>query len=103
MIIILVDDNLIGKRTGSLFGWMKLTTNSSDANLYAVTTLMQGNTSGCLIACASYVSSNSGPLQSWSTSAFEIGCGPGNIISPVWKWARKHHQSRRPQAYFIHF
>ena len=48
---------------------MKLTTNGSDANLYAVTSQTQGNTSGCLVACGSYVSGDSGPLQSWSTSA----------------------------------
>ena len=61
---------------------MKLTTNSSDANLYAVTSLTQGNTSGCLVACGSYVSGDSGPLESWSTSAFEIGSGPSGIICP---------------------
>ena len=61
---------------------MKLTTNGSDANLYAVTSLTQGSTSGCLIACGSYVSSDSGPLQSWSTSTFEIGSGPAGIIGP---------------------
>ena len=60
---------------------MKLTTNSSDVNLYAVTSLTQGNTSGCLVACGSYVSGDSGPLQSWSTSDFEIGNGPSSIIS----------------------
>ena len=59
---------------------MKLTTNGSDANLYAVTSLMQGNTSGCLIACGSCVSGDSGPLHSWSTSTFEIGSGPAGII-----------------------
>ena len=42
---------------------------------------MQGNTSGCLIACGSYVSGNSGPLKSWSTSTFEIRSGPASIIS----------------------
>ena len=89
MITILADDrrqsnfhHLIEKTTNKLFGLMKLTTNSSDANLYAVTGLTQGNTSGCLIACGSYVSGDSGPLQSWSTSAFEIGSGPAGIISP---------------------
>ena len=82
MIILLADDILIEKRTDGIFGLMKLTTNSSDDNLYAVTHLMQGKTSGCLIACCSYVSSNRGPLQSWSTSAFEIGSGLGGIISP---------------------
>ena len=61
---------------------MKLTMNGSDANLYAVTSQTQGNTSGCLVACGSYVSGDSGPLQSWSTSAFEIGSGPSGIISP---------------------
>ena len=61
---------------------MKLTTNGSDANLYAVMSLMQGNTSGCLVACGSYVLGDSGSLQSWSTSAFEIGSGPAGIIGP---------------------
>ena len=89
MITILDDDqrqrnfhNLIEKMTNRLFGLMKLTTNGSDAILYAVTSLTQGNTSGCLVACGSYVSGDSGPLQSWSTSAFKIGSGPAGIIGP---------------------
>ena len=89
MIAILADDrrqrnfhSLIEKTTSNLFGLMKLTTNGSDANLYAVTSLTQGNTSGCLIACGRYVSGDSGPLQSWSTSAYEIGSGTSGIISP---------------------
>ena len=89
MITILADNrrqrnfhHLIEKTTNHLFGLMKLTTNGSDANLYAVTSLMQSNTSGCLVACGSYVSGDSGPLQSWSTSAFEIGSGPAGIIGP---------------------
>ena len=89
MITILDDDcrqrnlhHLIEKTTNKLFGLMKLTTNGSDANFYAVTSLTQGNTSGCLVACGSYVSGDSGPLQSWSTSAFEIGSGPAGIIGP---------------------
>ena len=61
---------------------MKLTTNGSDANLYAVTSMTKGNNSGCLIGCGSYVSGDSGPLQSWSTSDFEIGSGPAGIIGP---------------------
>ena len=61
---------------------MKLMTNGSDANLYAVTSLTQGYTSGCLIACGSFVLGDSGPLQSWSTSAFEIGSAPASIIGP---------------------
>ena len=88
-IVILADDrrqrnfhSLIEKRTNNLFGLMKLTTNGSDANLYAVTSQTQCNTSGCLVACGSYVSGDSGPLQSWSTSAFDIGSGPSGIISP---------------------
>ena len=74
MISILANDqrqqnfhHLIEKTTNHLFGWRKLTTNGSDANLYAVTSLTQGNTSGCLVACGSYASGDSGPLQSWST------------------------------------
>ena len=89
MIAILANDrrqrnfhSLIEKMTNHLFGLMKLTTNSSDANLYAVTSLTQGNISRCLVACGSYVSGVSGPLQSWSTSTFEIGSGPDGIISP---------------------
>ena len=50
--------------------------------MYAVTSLTQGNTSGCVVACGSFVSGDSGPLQSWSTSASEIGSGPARIIGP---------------------
>ena len=89
MIVILADNhrqrnfnNLIDKTTGGLFGLMKLTTNGSDANLYAVTSLMKGNTSRCLVASGSYISSDSGSLQSWSNSEFEIGIGPAGIIGP---------------------
>ena len=89
MITILADDRrhnnfhrLIEKTTNGLFGLMKLTTNGSDANLYAVTSMTKGNNSGCLIGCGSYVSGDSGPLQSWSTSDFEIGSGPAGIIGP---------------------
>ena len=42
--------NLIEKTTDGLFRLMKLTTNGSDANLYAVTSLVEGNSSGCLNA-----------------------------------------------------
>ena len=42
---------------------------------------MKGNTSRCLIACGSYVSGDSGPLQSWSTIEFESGRGPSGIVS----------------------
>ena len=52
MIAILANDrrqcnfhSLIEETTNNLFGLMKLTTNGSDANLYAVTSLTQGNTS----------------------------------------------------------
>ena len=72
--------HLIEKTTNQVFGLMKLTTNGLDANLYAVTSLTQGNTSGCLIACGSYVSADISPLQNWSTSAFEIGSGPAGFI-----------------------
>ena len=89
MITIVADDRrhnnfhrLIEKTTNGLFGLKKLTTNGSDANLYAVTSMTKGNNSGCLIGCGSYVSGDSGPLQSWSTSDFEIGSGPAGIIGP---------------------
>ena len=61
---------------------MKLMTNGSEANLYAVSSLMQDNTSGYLVACGSYVLGDSGPLQSWSASAFQIGSGLAGIIGP---------------------
>ena len=75
--------NLIEKTTNGLFGLMKLTTNGSDANLYAVTSLMQGNTSGCLIACGSYMSGDSGPLQIGlqAHSRLEVD----QLASSVWK------------------
>ena len=89
MISILADDRRqrnfqhhIEESTNQLFGLMKLTTNGSDGNLYAVTSLTQGSTSGCLVACGNYVLGDSGPLQSSSTSAFEIGSGPAGIIGP---------------------
>ena len=47
--------HLIEKTTNELFGLMKLMTNGSDAKLYAVTSLTQGNTCGCLVALGSYV------------------------------------------------
>ena len=97
MITILADDHrkgnfhhLIEKTTNGLLGLMKLTTNGSDANLYAVTSMTQGNTSGCLIACGSYVSGDSGPLQSWSKIRDR-------------KWTSRHHWSGIPKAFFIHF
>ena len=88
MIAILANDrrqrnfhSLIEKTTNNLFGLMKLTTTGSDANLYTVTSPTQGNTSGCLVACGSYVSGDSGPLQSWSTSLRDL------------KWTIRHHLS----------
>ena len=32
--------------------------------------------------CGSYMSGDSGPLQSWSTITFKIGSGPASIIGP---------------------
>ena len=89
MLIVLVDDhrqgnfdNLIDKMDGVLFGLMKLTTNGSDTNLYAVSSLMKGNPSRCLVSYGSNVSGDSGCLQSWSTSKIKIGSGPAGIIGP---------------------
>ena len=69
-IAILADDrrqrnfhSLFEKTTNNLFGLMKLTTNGSDANLYAVTSQAQGNTSGCLVACGSYVQVTAVPCK----------------------------------------
>ena len=97
MIAILADDrrqrnfhSLFEKTTNHLFRLMKLTTNGSDANLYAVTSLTQGNTSGCLVAFGSYVSGDSGPLQSWSTSTFKIGSGPAFIIIRITPFTLQH-------------
>ena len=53
--------HLIEITTNELFRLMKLTINCSDANIYAVTSVTQGNTSGCLVACGSYVLGDSGP------------------------------------------
>ena len=89
MIVILADNrrkgnfhNLIEKTTDCLFGLIKLTTNGSGANLYSVTSVTPENTSGYLIASGSYMSGNSGTLQSWSTRTFKIGGGPASFIGP---------------------
>ena len=77
MIAILADDQRqrnfhspIAKTTNNLFVLMKLTTNGSDANLYAVTSQTQGNTSGCLVACGSYVSGDSGHCKVGQQASF---------------------------------
>ena len=90
MITILADNrrkgnfhSLIEKTTDGLFGLMKTTTNSSDANIYAVTSLTQGKTSGCLIACGSYVLGDSGPLQSGLQAHLRLEVD--QPASSVWK------------------
>ena len=76
------------------FSFEKLTPNGSDANLFAISSLCEGNTSTVLVACGSYVAGDQGPLQSWTTTTFKINDGPSFIahpdtehLSPV---ARKH-------------
>lgn len=55
----------------------------SDANMFSVVQLTEGNTTSCLIAAGSYVAGDGGPLQSWSTSTFSIHGGPSGISPPT--------------------
>lgn len=80
---------LIASTIGTDFVLDKLTPNGSDANLYAITSLTEGDTNLCLVACGSYVAGDKGPLQSWSTSGFSVKKGgpcavlnPANVPSP---------------------
>ena len=74
--------SIIQQMTRSYFSLEKLTPNGSDANLFAITSLSKGDTTGVLIGCGSYVSGDLGPLQSWSTSDFQINEGPSFIRTP---------------------
>jgi hypothetical protein len=65
----------------------------SDANLFAVVDLTEGDTESCVIAAGSYVAGDGGPLQSWSTNEFSVQRGPSGITSPkavVNKFTRSH-------------
>ena len=74
--------SIIQQMTRAYFSLEKLTPNGSDANLFAITSLSEGDTTGVLIGCGSYVSGDLGPLQSWSTSDFQIDEGPSFIRTP---------------------
>ena len=65
----------------------------SDANMFAVVQLTDGDTACCLIAAGSYVAGDGGPLQSWSTSTFSLVKGPSSITPPslvASKFTRSH-------------
>ena len=80
--------------TQGRFSFEKLTPNGSDANLYAITSLCQGNNSTVLVACGSYVAGDQGPLQSWTTTTFQINDGPSFVAHPesedISKFSKQH-------------
>lgn len=61
--------NIVSKNVGEDFRLEVLLSCGSQSNLYAISSLTDGDTTRCLTAAGSYVSGNRGPLQSWSTSA----------------------------------
>ena len=73
---------LIKESTNGQFSLEKLTPNGSDANLFAITSLSNGDSNGVLIACGSYVAGDLGPLQHWSTADFHVDDGPSFIVDP---------------------
>jgi Aminotransferase class-III len=50
----------------------RVMTCGSDANLYSIADLTQGDTGRCLVAAGCYLAGDDGPLQSWSTSTFSV-------------------------------
>ena len=60
----------------------KVTPNGTDANLFAVSSVTNGDNNGCLVACGCYVSGDGGPLASWTTSSFSIEGGPSFVVLP---------------------
>ena len=61
----------------------KVTPNGSDANLYAVNVLTNGDNNGCLVAAGSYVAGDGGPLAPWTTSTFDLERGPSLVQHPA--------------------
>ena len=76
-------NDTIKKDTGSLFHLCKATPNGSDANLFACTTLTEGNNEGLLIAAGSYVAGDYGAFHAMSTAKFSLRDGPSYIQTPV--------------------
>ena len=74
---------IIKNTTHGYFNLEKLTPNGSDANLFAITSLCNGDTHGVLIGCGSYVAGDLGPLQPWSTADFCVNEGPSYIHEPT--------------------
>ena len=73
---------MVWSNLGSIFSILKVTANGSDANMFSVCDVTQGNTATCLVGCGSYVSGDGGPLQTWSTSDYSIKDGPCHIKHP---------------------
>ena len=63
---------IVNRDLGGAFFVSKVTSSGSDANLFAVAQATQGSTARCLVGCGAFVAGDNGPLQSWSTSKFEI-------------------------------
>ena len=74
--------SMVKQDVGDDFVIAKITSSGSDANLFAICSVTNGETNSCLVACGSYVSGDDGPLQSWSTSCFAANWGPSSITRP---------------------
>jgi hypothetical protein len=74
--------SLMRSASNGKFRLEKTTPSGTDANLWAVMDVSGGDSSRCLFACGSYVASDNGPIQSWSTSDFSTDAACTWIMSP---------------------
>jgi hypothetical protein len=54
----------------------------SDANMYAIISASDGDTSRCLVAAGSYIAGDDGLLQCWSTNTFSLKEGVSTVSTP---------------------
>lgn len=79
----------------------KVVSCGSDANMYAVMSATNGETNTILIAAGSYVSGDSGPMQSWSTSNFSLKDGVSGVAHPSQVWNQYTREHTVPLPYCI--
>ena len=80
---------------------VKLCSNGSEANHFAIYTLTEG-VSSLVIANGSYVAGDYGPLQGWSTCKFDVNEGPVGILPPSDGMNETAKKQTVPVPYHIH-
>lgn len=68
---------------GGDFVLEKVTVCGSDAQVFALMQASQGDFDSVYIACGSYVSGTNGGLQNWTSSKFDVQCGPCTVALPT--------------------